>query len=162
LVGLQFYFGLRISAALGVRRDWLSQIGGEWWLKVPAADQKNRRELVRVVPPILAELLLRLPIVGERLLYFPGSPAYLGRKLLALQVAAGFPAERCGRWHCLRRAHIAAMAAAGGAFLESAAQWAGDHGSSRTTSDHYFDIRQRLILRLPRLWDGSESLTVAD
>jgi integrase len=159
-----FYFtGMRAGTICALARAHIHDSAGELWLKVPKElVSKTRKAIALPLHPQLAALLrqvetLRLQAGDAGELLLPAGCGY--RRFLdlhvALQAAAGLPAEQQQSPHGWRRTHIAQMDRLGQREGEEAARQAGQHAHARTTVEHYIGqaVLNELRLRLPPLFE---------
>lgn len=149
LMGVLFYTGERIKAALTAPRDgWRSP-----WLSIPATCRKgSRRPATYQLPPHVASLVDRCATESPFLLWWPYSEAALRKRWHVITRRAGLGGGADVQFHALRRSFASHLDAAGG----DAQQGLG-HASERTTR-RYLDPRitdaghPAPWQQLPRIW----------
>lgn len=157
-LGVLFYSGERVTAALSVPRDgWRSP-----WLAIPATVRKgSRRPMVYELPPRVAELVDHASRHdGPTVLWYPCSEAALRKRWHVITRRAGLGDGPDVQFHALRRSFASWLDAAG----QDASRSLG-HSSPRVTR-RYLDPRITQAGRpadwtfLPRIWDEPEPPTI--
>jgi integrase len=161
-VALLFYTGFRSGTVMGLEWSMLETRDGLPWLNVPSRlVPKTSKPVLRAVHAVAAAAIEALPSRGDGGLLLPTPHTYdhVAQALHdRLQAAAGVPVERRMSPQAWRRTHSVELARSGFRAAQRLAQWSLDHDDSSTTAEHYCDLRNEFILRMPRLDGASQAL----
>lgn len=157
-VALHFYTGLRAGTIQRLRQEHITHKGRQPWLDIPGELVSKTGKPIKI--PMHRRLIEALEPFASSPTLLPQTHCYryLFQLHADLQSAAGIPADQQISPHGWRRTHACELANLGANNALSIAQKALDHADKRTTENHYCDIVNRLILKLPDLWSVDDPM----
>jgi hypothetical protein len=152
-----FYLGVRSGTVLALRQNMAVKIRGEWWADIPQeAVPKTEKPVKRRLHPKLIEVWSRIfdmdNPTDKLIIEWPHDYRHLIRQHARLQEIAGF--QKTLSPQVWRRTHGEEMAELGYRDAVQLAQESLDHSSASTTLNHYTDVKNKFVHRLPNLWEG--------
>ena len=155
-----FYTGVRRQTGLLLRRNWLRQRKGQWWLDIldEAVPKTDKGKLIVVHSTLLAACEKIWSTCSDpRLLPWNFTADHLLDMHYEIQTLAGIPEAEQLDIQGLRRTFANEMFLLGADVGLKIAQESLDHADSRTTLGHYVTYN-RLIPRLPAIWSAEREI----